>query len=668
MSKPCVCVRIARLFAAHVLGLGLALAAAAPAHATAPAAPALTTARAIDTVATRVDYEWFWDHTDEPLDSVSRRLHHGLKLATRSADTYAQIGYYNSLGWVGLRYGDYVQAQRYLTTALARARTAGESRRLWQTYLHLGLLATVQEDGARALGFFEQALAALRTLRGGSPTAEADILVRVITAHAQLGHVAAATRLGVPALRQFRQQQDTMAEVSLRTNWATVCVKRYPDSALALLAPALHILRNRRPGNYDRTLARAVRLQALTYRGDCATVLATAPALLREARLVNSLELDILILECQATCLRRRGSVAAYDTLQLVLALKDSVHRTNQAAEMAQQRVLFDVVGQRARIRELEQQRHIATLSAERQHTRTRQLRGVALGLAVLLLGAAYFYRRLHLARAALVASEGELRQANATKDQLMAIIGHDLRGPAAAFQMAGPLLRSVLASPSAAEQLGPVLSSLEANAHELAVLLDTLLHWARAQTGRLVAHPLALPAGRVLREAVAPYQAQASLKGVGLTVEVPPTLLVWADPDLLQTVLRNLISNAVKFTPAGGSVRVTAQEAPAAPGSAAPQLASSCAALGVWFQVQDTGVGLDAARTAHLLNPDQSAALSTPGTAGETGTGLGLPLSARFVVLLGGVLRLIPAATGARGTTLGFWLPTQSPSAGSGA
>jgi signal transduction histidine kinase len=610
--------------------------------------PFLSGAATPDTVATRADYFWFWDHNGAPFDTAQQRLNHGLALAAKAGDAYGEISYLNSLGWLSLRYTDYVQGQRYLTRALARARATGESRRLWQTYLHIGLLETAQADHLRGLRAFEKAWAAVQRYPGASPTSKADILVRLVTAHLMVGHRAEVERLGVPVLKKFRQDRDTIAEITLRTNWATAIVQRpaMADSALKLLNPALELLRDRPATDYNRLLAEVVRMEALFYKGDCAKVMAEMPQLRRRIRQLQTPDLDMTLLRFEASCLRQRGSIAAYDTLKLAVALADSIHKMNQAEEVARQQVHFDVEEQRARIQELESQRRAARLRAERQQTRTLILLGIAAGLAALLLGAGYFYRRLQRSRAALAASEAELRQANATKDQLLAIVGHDLRGPAAAFQMTAPLMRSVLAAPNSAQEIEEILTSLDANAHEMMGLLDTLLHWARAQTGTLTPYAQQLPVEPLLREAVAPYQAQASLKKIGLAVEAASDLTVWADPDLLRTVLRNLIGNAIKFTPAGGSVRVAARRT--VPAGEGPR---------VEFRVQDTGIGLQSALAARLLHPRDGQATSSPGTAGETGTGLGLPLSARFVALLSGQMQLIDSSVG---TTLGFELPTE--------
>ena len=306
----------------------------------------------------------------------------------------------------------------------------------------------------------------------------------------------------------------------------------------------------------------------------------------------------------------------------------------------------------------LEQQRRIQRLEADQQAVRTRFITASAVALALMLFGTAVLYLRLRRTSAALTvseaqarAAEAEARRAVATKDQLMSIIGHDLRSPVATFQQVTPLLHHFADEPNPAAQ-HEIATALDTNAHHLGALLDNLLYWARAEAETLMNHPQALPVAAVLTEAAAPYTAGAHLKGVGLTTAVAnpdgtgtddPTepLLVTADPDLLRTVLRNLVSNAVKFTPKGGQIQLRAWVE--APGH-------------VTLEVRDTGVGIAPSRVAGLFSTGET--LSTVGTAGEPGTGLGLPLSARFVRLLGSELRLVPPAAGQPGTAFRFELP----------
>ncbi len=294
-----------------------------------------------------------------------------------------------------------------------------------------------------------------------------------------------------------------------------------------------------------------------------------------------------------------------------------------------------------------EEAEQVAALASERaahQQTRARRLTWAVAGLTLGLAALALLIGLLARARRRQLATEAALRRADATKDRLMGIIGHDLRGPVADFQQAMPLVRHLAYHPDPAELAG-LADDLETRAHHLAALLDNLLHWARTQRDEVRNRPEAVPVAPLLTDVQQLYAPRAVSKRLTLTVEVLPAagapLTAHADPALLATVLRNLTANALKFTPADGAVTLAAEPTPDG--------------RGVRFTVKDTGVGMTASQLADLFAP--RAARSTPGTAGEGGTGLGLLVSHHFVQLLGGELT-VQSALG-QGTIFMFAVPT---------
>jgi signal transduction histidine kinase len=621
--------RLSRAFLTRLLRVAVCVLLSLPGLSAAGATP--------DTVASRVDYDWFWAHTDQPFDSAVQRLNHGLAIAKRAGDTYAEIGYYNSRGWLGLRQSDWIEAHRYLAIARERATATNDPRRLWQTYMLLGITVSAERnDQVLALRYFEQALAAAEKYGRLSPESEADIRVRVVSGHAQLGHRGEAARLGGPTLNLLRARHDSVGEVTLRSNWAQAIVGKAPDSALILLAPVFKLLRPGERDAYARTMAEVVQIEAHSHRGDCAIVLATAPALLRRAGSLQMPEARMQLLQQLVDCQKKTAPQAAIGNLEYLMAVKDSQYAANNSAELARQQTRFDVAAQDARIKGLEQEQRIARLRAERAQTRTLLLLGVIGTLAALLFGAAWFYRRLRR-------SEAAARLANRTKDQLMGIIGHDLRGPVANFQQAMPLVKYYALHPNPAE-LGTLADELTERAQQFGTLLDNLLHWSRTHSNEVRNLPEAVAAADTISAATALYRPSAQAKGVTLHTTTDDALPpVWADPKLLATVLRNLVNNAVKFTPSGGAVTTSVARTPDGH---------------LQFAVRDTGVGMTTAQLTTLF--DAEADRSTRGTAGEGGTGLGLLICRHFVALMGGNLQV--NSQPGQGTTFAFTLSTNQP------
>ncbi|NYZ17438.1 PAS domain S-box protein [Azospirillum sp. RWY-5-1] len=217
-----------------------------------------------------------------------------------------------------------------------------------------------------------------------------------------------------------------------------------------------------------------------------------------------------------------------------------------------------------------------------------------------------------------------ELTALNDTKNRLFTIIAHDLRGP---FGTLREYLRMLYADqqsadggPGRSEQSEFLLHALMA-ADQGFSLLDNLLDWTRLQMDRIVFQPEPVRLKPLVQNALDVQSGAAVQKGVALFNTVGNVAAV-IDRAMIGTVVRNLVANAVKFTPAGGRVTVGA-------GIADEGV--------VEVSVADTGVGMRPDRLAGLFA--DGATLSTRGTRGESGTGLGLLLCGDFVKRHGGRL-----------------------------
>ncbi|MEL6614185.1 MAG: HAMP domain-containing sensor histidine kinase [Bacteroidota bacterium] len=244
-------------------------------------------------------------------------------------------------------------------------------------------------------------------------------------------------------------------------------------------------------------------------------------------------------------------------------------------------------------------------------------------------------------AEADLRAANGALAEANASKDRFFSIIAHDLRSPlASVIQIAETLHEDV--DEMDREELRLFLGMMERSATGLHDLLETLLAWARLQTGGMRYRPAALDLREVLAAAIGPLAPTAQAKGIALRVGAPPEARVEADPDMLRTLVMNLVSNAIKFTEPGGEIRVTARREGAR----------------MALAVRDTGRGMTPEQVAALFRVDT--AVSTPGTNEEKGTGLGLVLCHEMVERHGSDLEV--ASEPGTGTTFRFTLATAEP------
>lgn len=247
------------------------------------------------------------------------------------------------------------------------------------------------------------------------------------------------------------------------------------------------------------------------------------------------------------------------------------------------------------------------------------------------------FVEELEAARADAEAKSAALDMLNRQKSLLFSIIAHDLRNPFQLLLGLSDVLSTSVAKrdDAAIERRAQGIRQAASQAH---ALMEGLFSWASLQMDSVdvVLEDLAL-AGLV-DEAVDGCRGSAREKGVGLTIE-DRGLHVRANRDMLATILRNLVSNAIKFTPTGGGITVRAE---------------TVAGARVAITVADTGVGMSPEALGDLFRIDRRT--TTIGTAGERGSGLGLLLCRDLAERLGSALDVESEA--GRGTSFRLTLP----------
>ena len=214
-----------------------------------------------------------------------------------------------------------------------------------------------------------------------------------------------------------------------------------------------------------------------------------------------------------------------------------------------------------------------------------------------------------------------ELQEQIATKDKFFSIIAHDLRGPLGSFMG----LTQMLADKNedfAEEVRAEMIALLSDNAHNTFKLLENLLQWSQMERGLIDFNPVILDLSHVVSECLKTSADTAHAKQIRIVTDIQGNPEVFADTNMLQTVIRNLVSNAIKFTPKGGIITI----------SALPSLKNT-----ILLSVKDTGIGMNAEMRKKLFLI--GANTKRPGTGGELSTGLGLLLCKEFVEKQGGEL-----------------------------
>ncbi len=230
------------------------------------------------------------------------------------------------------------------------------------------------------------------------------------------------------------------------------------------------------------------------------------------------------------------------------------------------------------------------------------------------------------------------LEALNNTKDRFFSIISHDLRGPVQAFHGVSKLIKFMVQQRQV-DQLEELAGHIDDSADRLSSLLDNLLSWAVQQQGQITYLPEKMDISVLCEDLVMTFGNMANGKNIELIEALAPNLYLWSDRNTTMTIFRNLISNALKFTPDGGSITFGGKE------------------VGdmIEISVADTGVGIPEDKLGDLFK--MQARESTWGTSGEKGLGLGLQLVKEFVDLNQGSIS-VESAEG-EGTKFTILLPS---------
>jgi two-component system sensor histidine kinase/response regulator len=230
-----------------------------------------------------------------------------------------------------------------------------------------------------------------------------------------------------------------------------------------------------------------------------------------------------------------------------------------------------------------------------------------------------------------------ELSQANALKDKMFSVISHDLRSPVSSIKLALDFISKGLVKPTD-ELFNVTINDLVKTTDEAYILLENLLGWAKSQSNILNVFPESLDLKPLASNIAGLLKLTSENKKIRIENNIPEGITVFADIQMIQSVLRNLLSNALKFTPENGSVEMSAVEMNTE----------------VKVSIKDSGVGISESNLKRIFDQDQP--LKTTGTNKESGSGLGLILCKDFVEKTGG--RIWVESEEGKGSTFIFTIP----------
>lgn len=213
-----------------------------------------------------------------------------------------------------------------------------------------------------------------------------------------------------------------------------------------------------------------------------------------------------------------------------------------------------------------------------------------------------------------------QIRRINRTKDRLYSVIAHDIKSPFANISM----LISTLAEgylDAGSEEYNEILQSINSSTQETYALLTNLLQWTRSQTGDLEISPEPITVEELVANTFRFLEPQAEKKEIDLEHKLEENLVMFADQNMMRSVLQNLVNNAIKFTRTGGKITVEAAQTDGR----------------VTIKVTDNGIGIPQANLKKLFVDEGQ--VTTRGTNDEKGSGLGLLLVKEFIQKNGGTI-----------------------------
>lgn len=322
----------------------------------------------------------------------------------------------------------------------------------------------------------------------------------------------------------------------------------------------------------------------------------------------------------------------AFDCQKKQIEIQDLLLSGAANIKIEQLQAIYEIDKQNRQIIELEKQNQINSLVIS-QHRISQLVMILGIIIAFLISISIYWFytkiRRKNL----------ELKETNAAKDKLFAIIAHDLRGPTGNLASFLRHLYDTFNDHSQAE-LKEILLSLYNSAENVSGLLENLLIWARSQLNKIKFSPEELRLTDLIQNSIKGLNQSAENKQIDIEFELNDQIFVLADANMVQTIIRNLFSNAIKFTHRGGSIIIKTDVS---------NMDNAC------ISIIDNGVGIEKTSLAQIF--DINSKIHTTGTENEQSTGLGLILVKDFVEKNKGIIT-IDSQIG-KGTIATFTLPT---------
>ncbi|MCT4602183.1 MAG: tetratricopeptide repeat protein [Marinifilum sp.] len=316
----------------------------------------------------------------------------------------------------------------------------------------------------------------------------------------------------------------------------------------------------------------------------------------------------------------------AYKTFEVYNQLKDSLIEVSRSDKIAHLQTQFETENKEKENEILRVKNEFTQEKLNKERTFTNYLIVFFVITMALLILVYFLYKskakinqRIQKINGMLEEYNQKLKVTNATKDRFFSIIAHDLRSPFNSILGFSELIKDEIKDGKNLELIEEYNSSINESSHNLFTLLENLLQWAKSQRGELEFTPVQFNLYQLVQSNLIIFKLKAADKSISLSTNINANTEAYGDINMVSTILRNLISNALKFTNTNGKIVISAD------------IQNEF----VFLKVKDSGIGISKENQEKLFKFDCN--YTTVGTDDETGSGLGLILCKEFAEKNGG-------------------------------
>jgi len=542
---------------------------------------------------------------DNSGNSESSRQHYlgALEIYERLKNTKGISRENVRLGVVENRKGNSTRAISYFLHALRVSEKTRDSAGIMEAYITLGEVYANQRNYARAIHFYKRAENA--GLNVPFSSLKLNICLNFGTAYRETGDYARAISYFEKGISQSNFPEMMGLNISLTNGLAQVYANAGArDKAIALQKAALEKSRKIRNAirEFQSLMALAESYQPFDYTVSH-QYLEQALALAKENK--TSKQIIQVLAKLADLEAARHSFKEAHLLRSQQYAIADSFYFKNMSLKLANLEAQYELEKSRDKVA------YLNVLNSKQALDQIIML-WITLGSIAMLVILGVYYFKIRKLNLLLNETNTALSTSNNVKDKLFSVLAHDLRAPlASVLNLLGLINRGWVTE----EERSVMITKLESQVNVSMETLNLLLQWGKMQLKGVVINQLNLDPQRFIDRNIALLQESAEQKSITISYETEPQITVFCDGDHLDFLIRNTLSNAIKFTAEGGHISIAVRRYQDEQ---------------VIFSIKDNGVGIESSRLETIFNVDN---ISTTGTNNEKGTSLGLVISKEFII-----------------------------------